>query len=87
MPPAGAPCGPAGVTPLGGWKKPAGLPYPDLAGVAVHEGECVFTRSLRVENTGGNSCMVTAIVGYQTCDANMCLPPMTIEFPLTLSSK
>lgn len=75
-----------GLSPVGNWKLPRAHAYPAIAGVNIFEGECVFTHELRVD-AASKTPRVTAAIGYQTCDVNMCLPPTTVEFPLTLTSQ
>jgi DsbC/DsbD-like thiol-disulfide interchange protein len=50
-----------------------------------YENDAVFTIPVKVAaNAGGPPLTLTVLVGYQTCDAHVCLPPTDVKVTATI---
>ncbi len=77
---------PEGIEADGDWRKPAGDIYLKNPGVRVYSGSVTFARDLKI--TGDQeSRELSAVIAYQVCNEDFCLPPKTIRKSLPVPNQ
>ncbi len=76
---------PEGLEAVGDWSTPPSMPYPEGKGVRVWLGTVAFTHEVRVVSASAAGAELTAKLGYQVCNKDLCHPPeevtLTGELP------
>ncbi|SFW27469.1 Disulphide bond corrector protein DsbC [Cellulophaga fucicola] len=75
---------PEGVVNVGEMKKPSPEAYPGKKDLFVYVGEVDFKQNIALSREDIKGSTVTCWIYYQSCDVNMCLPPIKKEIILTL---
>lgn len=76
---------PEGVTSFGGLQTPTPTAYPGKGELYVYTGTIQFKQQIKVVSNYNNNVIKCGLF-YQTCNANICLPPTQKDVLLTLKN-
>ncbi|APU11154.1 protein-disulfide reductase DsbD domain-containing protein [Cellulophaga lytica] len=77
---------PEGVTNLGELQTPTPTAYPGKGELYVYTGNIQFKQPLKIAEDYNNLTAIKCGLFYQTCNANICLPPTQKDVLLTLKN-
>ncbi|WBU88648.1 protein-disulfide reductase DsbD N-terminal domain-containing protein [Cellulophaga omnivescoria] len=77
---------PEGVTNLGELQTPTPTAYPGKGELYVYTGNIQFKQPLKIAEDYNNLTAIKCGLFYQTCNANICLPPIQKDVLLTLKN-
>ncbi|MDA1265933.1 MAG: protein-disulfide reductase DsbD family protein [Planctomycetota bacterium] len=75
---------PDGLTAVGGWQVPRSLADPTGSGKQIWMGGARFTHQVRVDGQVEEGAQIAANLSFQSCNAQLCLPPKTLELSCEL---
>ncbi|ADY30271.1 MULTISPECIES: protein-disulfide reductase DsbD domain-containing protein [Cellulophaga] len=77
---------PEGVTSIGELQTPTIKAYPGKGELYVYTGKIQFKQSIKIEANYYNNNVIKCGLFYQTCNANICLPPTQKDVLLTIKN-